>query len=227
MKVAQLNQMAMKADPFPIGGNVLSILGSPMSMPYNTGMHYMGDAVDMLIKEVKEAISKGEGVLPKGAPKVGVYFTPYCVPWVERIFRENGVCLAFSLISVASPKSLTRPYLFKDDPYRSVAEGWLRGAAGGNMGSEFESWVEKVETFKPDAMLMGFFDFDRWLGAHHKMGAKYVEEKTGVPVFYIEADFWDDRDYSSEALRTRIESICQVAKYQKARKDRLKAGQEN
>jgi hypothetical protein len=227
MKVAQLNQIAMKADPFPIGGNVLSILGSPMSMPYNTGLKYMNDAIDTLLVEVKQAIANGEGVLPKGAPKVGVYFTPYCVPWVERLFRENGVCLAFSLISVATPQSLARPAKFRGDPYRTVAEGWLRGAAGGNMGAEFESWVDKVNTFKPDAMLMGFFDFDRWLGAHHKMGAKYVEEKTGVPVFYVEADFWDDRDYSKEALRTRVESICQVAKIQKAKRDRLKAQSEN
>lgn len=220
MKVAQLNQMVMKADPFPIGGNVLSILGSPMSMPYNTGLHYMTDAIDTLIKEVREDIKNGVGILPKGAPKVGVYFTPYCVPWVEKLFRENGVCLAFSLIAVVTPKSLTKPAQFKNDPYRQVAEGWLRGAAGANMGLEFESWVDKVQTFKPDAMLMGFFDFDRWLGAHQKMGAKYVEEKTGVPHFYLEADFWDDRDYSKEAVRTRIESICQVAKINKLKKER-------
>ncbi len=223
MKIAQLNQIAMKADPFPIGGNTLSILGSPMSMPYNTGLGYMTDAVDTLLAEVKQAVKQGEGVVPKGAPKVGVYFTPYCVPWVEKIFRDNGVTLAFSLISVVTPKSLARPAKFKNDPYRSVAEGWLRGAAGGNMGAEFDSWVDKVNTFEPDAMLMGFFDFDRWLGAHHKMGAKYMEEKTGTPVFYIEADFWDDRDYSREALKTRIESICQIAKIHKAKKDRQKA----
>ncbi len=223
MKIAQLNTLAMKADPFPIGGNVLSILGSPLSMPYNTGLKHMSDAVVELTKEVKAAIKAGEGVLPAGAPKVGVYFTPYCVPWVERIFRENGVTLAFSLISVVTPKALSKPAKFKNDPYRSVAEGWLRGAAGGNMGAEFDSWVDKVETFKPDAMLMGFFDFDRWLGAHQKMGAKYMEEKTDVPVFYVEADFWDDRDYSMEALRTRIESICQIAKIQKVKTDKKKA----
>lgn len=218
MKIAQLNKIAMKADPIPLGGNVLSILGSPLSMPYNTGLEFMNDAVDTLTKEVKADIANGVGILPKGAPKVGVYFTPYCVPWVERVFRENGVCLAFSLIAVVTPASLARPALFRNDPYRQIAESWLRGAAGANMGLEFESWCDKVNIFKPDAMLMGFFDFDRWLGAHHKMGSKYVEEKTGVPHFYLEADFWDDRDYSKEALRTRIESICQVAKINKLKK---------
>jgi hypothetical protein len=43
-----------------------------------------------------------------------------------------------------------------------------------------------------------------------------VEEKTKLPVFYVEGDFWEDRDYSREALRTRIESICEIIKMRKA-----------
>ena len=49
--------------------------------------------------------------------------------------------------------------------------------------------------------------------------AKIVEEKTGVPSYYIEADFWDDRDYSPESLKTRIESVCQIIHARKALKD--------
>ena len=68
-------------------------------------------------------------------------------------------------------------------------------------------------------MILGFFDFDRWLGAQQKIMAKIVEEKTGVPSYYIEADFWDDRDYSPESLKTRIESVCQIIHARKALKD--------
>jgi hypothetical protein len=46
-----------------------------------------------------------------------------------------------------------------------------------------------------------------------------------VPTFYIEADFFDDRDYSQEALRTRIESISQVVKMRKAAKAQAAVGQ--
>jgi hypothetical protein len=85
---------------------------------------------------------------------------------------------------------------------------------------EISTWIEKVNRARPDALLMGFFDYDRWLGQMHKMGAREVEKATGVPTFYIEADFFDDRDYSQEALRTRIESISQVIKMRKAAKAR-------
>ena len=53
--------------------------------------------------------------------------------------------------------------------------------------------------------------------------AKIVEETLHIPCFYIEADFWDDREYSPEALRTKIESICQVFKMRLAA---MKAGKE-
>ena len=44
---------------------------------------------------------------------------------------------------------------------------------------------------------------------------RLVEEKTKLPVFYIEGDLWEDRDYSPEALRTRIESIAEIVKMRK------------
>ena len=81
-----------------------------------------------------------------------------------------------------------------------------------NMKNECDSYIEKLEGYKADGMLLGFFDFDRWVGPQQKMQAKIVEETLNIPCFYIEADFWDDREYSEEALKTKIESICQVFK---------------
>ena len=43
-----------------------------------------------------------------------------------------------------------------------------------------------------------------------------MEKKTKLLVFYIEGDVWEDRDYSPEALRARIESIAEIVKMRKA-----------
>ena len=79
----------------------------------------------------------------------------------------------------------------------------------------FPGGLEDLEKYKADGMVFGFYDFDRWLGGHHRLLAKIVEDKTGLPTFYIEGNSWDDRDYSAEALRTRIESICEIMKMRK------------
>ena len=65
-------------------------------------------------------------------------------------------------------------------------------------------------------MIFGLNDFDRWLGSDHRLTYRIVQEKTDLPLFYIEGDIWEDRDYSPEALRTRIESICEVVKMRKS-----------
>jgi len=208
-KIGQMVSLVCKSDPVPLGGNTLTQFQQALCVPFNKGLTHIEEALDIMIKELKEAIKKGEGVLPKGAPKVGSYFVPFCIPWIDRLFRENGVATTFSQTLTPSKSQMT-PSKYKDDPYMSIAEQWLKMPLGQNMGYEVASMVEKVKANKPDGMLMGFFDFDRWLGAHQKMCATLVENETGVPHYYMESDFWDDRDYSEEALRTRIESISQL-----------------
>jgi hypothetical protein len=209
-KLGRLQQIISTSDPVVFDGALLSLCQAVLNIPFNTPMTHIEAAVDMLLKEGVQRQRDGVGVAPKYAPKLGAYFVPNALPWVGKIFKENGVATTFSMVVSLSKRQLQPPSF--EDPYMAAAEQWLRMGIGMNMGLEMADTVEKVEMMKPDAMLMGFFDFDRWLGAHQKMMAKLVEERTGVPHFYLESDFWEDRDYSPEALRTRIESISQVLK---------------
>ncbi|MGI5976724.1 MAG: 2-hydroxyacyl-CoA dehydratase [Candidatus Limivicinus sp.] len=213
-KVAQLTQMICRADPPVMSGNTLTVVSSFQLVPFNRGLKGMEDAIDTLLGELRQAMKDGVGILPKGSPKVACYFDSAPVPWYDRIFLDNGVCTTYSLITSITKNQLNKNYI-SDDPFMVMAETWLRRGSIQNMGSDIESMVEKVETNKPDGVIMGFFDFDRWLGAHQKIAAKKVEERTGVPHFYMECDFYDDRDYGMENMRTRIESICQVLKMRK------------
>jgi len=213
-KVAQVTQMVCKADPPIMTGNVLTSIASFQLFPYNRGLSFMEDAVDTMIVELRQMMKEGKGILPKGSPKVGCFFASAPVPWYDRMFLENGVCTTYSLTTGIVKKQLSQEFI-SDDPFMIMAETWLRRGTIQNMGSDVESMVEKVLANSPDGVIMGFFDFDRWLGAHQKLAAKMVEERTGIPHFYMESDFYDDRDYSQEAMRTRIESISQVLKMRK------------
>ena len=208
-KLGQLGALVCSADPIPLGGAELVMCQDGIGVPMNHGYKYLEHAIDVLIKELKEEVKAGRGVLPKGSPKVGCYFVPYSLPWIDKLFRENGVALTFSQTLTPS-KSQMKPSAYMDDPYMGMAEQWLKMPLGQNMGYEAQAMIEKVNMNHPDGMIMGFFDFDRWLGAHQKMCADIVQKETGVPHYYIESDFWDDREYSEEALRTRVESICQI-----------------
>jgi benzoyl-CoA reductase/2-hydroxyglutaryl-CoA dehydratase subunit BcrC/BadD/HgdB len=202
----------LACDPQPASAIDVNLFGTLLFMPYNTGIEPMEKALDILLGELRQRVANKEGILP-GAPKLMMWGIPANNPWVVKIFEENGVRLPFSLGFVLTKKQVTPPTF--DDPYMAAAETWLRMGPNCNVGYEAEQIREKLETYGADAMVFGFFDFDRWLGGSHRLLSRIVEEQCGLPTFYIEGDSWEDRDYSEEALRTRIESICEIIKMRK------------
>ncbi|OGO23543.1 MAG: hypothetical protein A2144_11120 [Chloroflexi bacterium RBG_16_50_9] len=211
-KAAELHQL-VAADPQPVFGISTHLAPMPLGTPFNTGLESMEKALDITIKEIKQRVANKEGVLPVGAPKLMSYFIPSNVPWIVKMFEENGVGLTFSHGMTHTKKQLEP--LNYDDPYMATAESHLRSGTAGNPGYEAEQIIEKLATYGADGMVFGFYDFDRWLGSSHRLLARIVEERTKLPVFYVEGDAWEDRDYSPEALRTRIESICEIVKMRK------------
>jgi benzoyl-CoA reductase/2-hydroxyglutaryl-CoA dehydratase subunit BcrC/BadD/HgdB len=203
----------MASDPQPLNGVSASLFSRPILQPYNTGLEMTEDALDITIRELEEKVAKKEGVLPIGAPKLMTSIVPVCVPWAAKMFEENGVGLTYSESSALTSKQL-QPTSF-DDPYMKAAERWLRVSLNVNPGNAAEMICEKMELYDIDGIVFSFFDFDRWLGSDDKLLVRVIREKTDKPVFYFEGDVWDDRDYGPEALRTRIESVCEVVKMRK------------
>jgi len=210
-KMGRLRRL-MAADPQPYGGVEAYLLSYPLQVPINTGVEPWEEALELAIFEIEERVERGVGILPAGSPKLMFKIMPYCQPWIGRIFEENGV-----LLSAGGPteKGLS-PLRYQGDPYRASAEIWLRGAVINNTGFQAEQLSEQLVTYGFDGMLFGLFDFDRWLGSDDRLLARMIEEKTDLPTFYVEGDFWEDRDYSREALRTRIETVCEILKQRKA-----------
>jgi benzoyl-CoA reductase/2-hydroxyglutaryl-CoA dehydratase subunit BcrC/BadD/HgdB len=213
VKASQLNSMTFAADPQPLCSSTLLIAQQCKAYPFNTGLHYVIDGLTTLIDEVRRDVEKGVGIYPKGAPKVGFYFIPWALPWIDKMFRDNGVATSISMAFMIAKRQLEPPKY--TDPYEVAAEAWLKHVFSLGCKPEIDDWIEKVSMFKPDAFISGFLDYDRWIGQLHKKMTKELEEATGIPCYYMEADFYDGRDYSPEALRTRIESLCQIIKARK------------
>jgi len=215
-KLDKLTAMVAMSDPQPIGGNELTLFSISVSMSFNTGLVHLNKAIDTIIDEVEDRINKGMGILPKGSPKLGCHFIPFCEPWVDRAFLENGVCLSFSTFFASVKKNNKITTL---DPYKIVSKLWLQNSQVVNMGYEAELVSKILLKYHPDGMLYGFFSFDRWLGTHQKMMLKIVEEKTNIQHFYIESEFWDDERYKLDDRIGRIENIAYLLKTKKILKN--------
>ena len=216
-KIGMLNQMICSANPPILGGEAISFFLACMSVPVNGGFKYIEEALDILTKELRKAVKNGEGVMPKDTPKVGFYNLPFCIPWMGKLFRDNGVIPTFNS-GLSRSKYQNSPSRFPDDPWMAAAESWSRDGMCQNLYGEAMTMIEKVQEANVDGMILGLFDFDRWLGVHQKLVAKIVADESDTPTYYLEGDFWDDREYNQEALKTKIESLCQIITTRKAMK---------
>src|SRR4030066_1863833 len=81
---AKLSELAllMSADPQPLGAVSGRMFWEGLFAPFNTGIGQMEKALDITIKEVKQRVSNGEGILPRGAPKLLIYSMHPTVPWI-------------------------------------------------------------------------------------------------------------------------------------------------
>jgi len=212
-KLDALTRLITNTDPQPVGGNELALFGTTISLTFNSGMKYFDEAIDCVAAEVRDIVAQGKGILPKGSPKLGCHFTPLCVPWIDRMFRENGVSLSFSS-HVSFFKREFLPFS-SADPYKMAAQLWLRHPNSVNLGFHVELMTEMLKEYDIDAMLYGFFSFDRWLGSYQSMTLQTIEDNTGIRHFYIEGDFWEDRNYKKTDRKGRIESIAYFLKTNK------------
>jgi hypothetical protein len=96
-----------------------------------------------------------------------------------------------------------------------AAQLWYRHPNSVNLGYHIELMSEMLKEYKIDAMLYGFFTFDRWLGSYQSLTLEAIERESGIRHFYIEGDFWEDRNYKKIDRKGRIESIAYFLKANK------------
>ena len=209
-KVEKLTDLVCTADPQPITGNELTIFSAPTLLAFDNGFKHLETAIDVLTDEVERRVSRSEGPLPKGSPRLACQFVPFCVPWVSAAFKENGVNLTFN--TFFSLASMQRKYFDKDDVYRSIAQQWFVTPSAVNMMNEANLVTEMLRRYPADGVLYGFFSFDRWIGGLEKTLIRVVEQQTGIPHYYLEGEFWDDVRYSLSDRLTRIQNIAYTAK---------------
>lgn len=210
-RVEEITNLVIYADPQPVSGNELALFSVCMQVCFNLGIEAVNEALDIAIEEIRERIQRGKGPLPKGAPKLACYFVPLNVPWVDRMFRENGVNLSLGRLYPLA--SMMEERLKSDeDPYLAAARQIYMSHDAVNMGNAASIAESLLSRFPLDGALIGFYDFDRWIGSLQKTEMRLVEERTGIPHFYLEGDFWALNKVSAEDRKAVIRGICNCLK---------------
>ena len=87
----------------------------------------------------------------------------------------------------------------------------MRAGIASTMEEEAEMIGDYLIRYQLDAYLIGMFSFDRWMGAHQKLLARRIQERTGKKTLFLELDFWG-KDIELGRLETQIETFSAMLK---------------
>lgn len=192
----------------------MTLLGLCVEMCFDTGFSYIVDALDTIIQEIKSRIAEGRGLLPSSAPRLACYFNPYSLPWLDKAFRNNGICLVQGKLYPCA--STFRQYMETDaDLYNVMARMHLSIPSTMNMRDETRINARLITRYPVDGALYGFYSTDSWVGAIQKTAVKILESETGIPHFYIDGTLWDAGIRPKDSQLAIVRSISNYLKISK------------
>ena len=219
--IAKTNS-TMKADPAPISQSNLQIVRFLRNATsYDRFPEALG-AIETIIPELEERVQKEEGPLPKGSPRVTSFMIPQRDQSVANLIEKAGIAIPVTFLSYDAYISMLDP------TYTSIAEKSAqtelsRGLYHGT--SAIVYWIKKaVEDFDLDGVLWTQPIHCRPMASSGFLLKKAIEEELGVPVLNLEVDWYDNRVFSGETMRTKIETFGHLLAAKTAKREQNQEG---
>lgn len=165
------------------------------------------DAAETLYKELKGRVEKGQGVVPKGAPRVlGILPCHHTDPRLEHMLEEMG--MAFAAIDI----DFGFPYPDKpDDPYEIMSLHLLQ-SLGAILSVRCHLIVEGCKRLNIDGVLNRYHVGCRAVAGDPMMIADSVSKTLGIPALTLEWENFDPRVFDRESFQKRLELFKMVMK---------------
>ncbi|RPI95884.1 MAG: 2-hydroxyacyl-CoA dehydratase [Spirochaetales bacterium] len=205
--------LLMMADPMPISGVASGMAVNLAGASTGRSMSEGPDAVNTLCGEVERLVARGAGVVEKGSPRVMNFAQHLSDPAVTVMMEKAGLAVAASFVTVPPPKRDKTLQL--NSMGQVLAEAALRGGAFHSTYGLARRWVDAVKTLNLDGVIWGYQYNCRPLSIGSHLVKELIEAETGVPTLSLEMDYYETRNYSSEALRTRVEAFAEMLKDRK------------
>jgi benzoyl-CoA reductase/2-hydroxyglutaryl-CoA dehydratase subunit BcrC/BadD/HgdB len=217
--IAETNR-AMKADPPPVSQSNLQLVRFLRNATSYDRFADAVDAIDTLIPELEERVKKGVGPLPKGSPRVTSFLIPQRDHLVGHLIEKAGIAIPVTFLSYDEYKGMLNP------TYASIAEKSAQTDLSRGLyhsTSALVYWTKKaIEDFDLDGVLWSQPIHCRPMASSGSALKKAIEQELGIPVLILEVDWYDNRVFSGESMRTKIETFGHLLAVRKSKKETTK-----
>jgi hypothetical protein len=206
---------AMSADPQPISQSNLDLIYMGVFTPLQHRAQ-LNEATATLAKEVRQLVSEGKGVVPKGAPKVYMSFRISNQPAVYKMIEEAGLAVPMCLLDWVDLTSVGGPEF--TNPLESLVNLIYRSAAVCSSYANIRHNVEICRANNVDGAIC-FYPFScRPYTINPLMIRQAIQEELGIPALVMEFGGYDPREYTAGQLRTRVEAFAEMVNMSRAAK---------
>lgn len=183
--------------------------------------------LELHLKELKERVERGYGVLPKGAPRIvlkcemGGDMT--CAPLPEDVGLNVVVPINATWLAEFEKHPVIDYARFKGaSPTEKVAAAFLR--KGYIRACDHHVWRvrELVRETNADGLIFDPVYQCRAFAGLPVMVKQTVEKDLGVPTMYLEVGAFDARDHNYDTMKTRMETFAELLKARKAMAEETK-----
>jgi len=217
--VAKIGELVVDSDP---------LILSPTDILYLIWLYFLGvvpgnlqarmDAINTLYAELKERKEKGEGILPKGAPRV--FHCGFCSmvdPSIVKLMEKLGLAIPVMEAQLWYPDGQFLPTttgvdLMETDPCEILARTLLSASFLHVTAGREDALIAACKKYSVDAVFALPHFSCRPYGTDGYMIKDAVKRELGLPTLILEGDIFDSRVYTREQLRTRLESFTEMVK---------------
>jgi benzoyl-CoA reductase/2-hydroxyglutaryl-CoA dehydratase subunit BcrC/BadD/HgdB len=208
-----LSALVGRSDPQPISHTNLDL---PYWMFYTPLVHKTeaNEAVLSLCREVKPLVDEGKGILPKGAPRIYASMRFAVDPGLTRMFEEAGLTVGCMMADYLLPGSLDG--MQSTDPCEVMAEGIYRMGSIVRQATGIMTYMrDTCKDWDVDGCVLNY-PYSCRITSGMYMVRDVLQRELGLPTLLLEADAYDNRQYSVGQLRTRVEAFAELLRARKA-----------
>ena len=209
----QLVKLVENADPQPIRRATVELARHLVTSSASKRLIIdLPKALTILNKEVRERISRGIGVLGKGIPRIMIFIGHYSDPSITGMIENSGLSIPITLGDLLHTKARKPIPIISGEMLAEVEMG--RGVFHGTYGL-IKRAAEAVKGSNVDGFIWNYLFHCRPISQTSHLMKQFVEKETGIPVLSLEFDIADNRTFSAEALRIRIETFADILRARK------------
>ncbi|MFC2070074.1 2-hydroxyacyl-CoA dehydratase [Chloroflexota bacterium] len=203
----KLRNLIQSSDPPPIGSNPQTLLMPLNFLPmYNVDkLSDITDAMDTLYEELQERVSRGVGIVGKGAPRIIAILPPHWTdPHLDYLVEEAGMAIVSTDMGMGLSYSDVVEW---KDPYEMLSMQGVQSSLHNSLSRRVDTIVEGCKRLNVDGVLNRFHIGCRTVAGDSLIIKNAITKELGIPVLQVERDDFDPRVCNHDRYRLNLETF--------------------